>query len=139
MYSAPSIRSVRLSQIFSLFIDFMKNIGVSISTSTCFVFVLHSCFLACPGFIFSLFITDFMINNGGSISTSTCSFQNIENEVSTHDSAIMWLWERHNRVNARLRDHTSTDPQFPKVQFPPPLMCPECRNAEKAEYTMLVS
>lgn len=64
--------------------------------------------------------------------------KNLEKEVTTHNSAIMWLWERHNRVNARLREHISADPQFPKVQFPMKEMCEECRNTEKEEYTMLI-
>lgn len=64
--------------------------------------------------------------------------KDVEQEVTTHDSGIMWLWERHNRVNARLREHVSADPQFPKTQFPMVEMCHECRNTEREEYTMLV-
>lgn len=46
--------------------------------------------------------------------------------VRDQDEAIMWLWAAHNEVNERLRDDISADPDFPKVQFPPPEVCPKC-------------
>ena len=39
-------------------------------------------------------------------------------QVESYDDAILWLWERHNRVNARLASDRSTDPEHPKIQFP---------------------
>eukprot|EP00794_Sanderia_malayensis_P015853 gene15853-17451_t len=47
--------------------------------------------------------------------------------VKSFDDAILWLWERHNRVNARLANDLSSDPAFPKTQFPPVELCKECR------------
>ncbi|KAI5610404.1 sulfhydryl oxidase 1 [Silurus asotus] len=46
--------------------------------------------------------------------------------VTTHTVAVLWLWSRHNRVNARLAGELSEDPHFPKVQWPPPDLCPSC-------------
>ncbi len=48
-------------------------------------------------------------------------------QVKSFDDAILWLWERHNRVNARLASDLSSDPSFPKTQFPPAELCKECR------------
>eukprot|EP00899_Mesostigma_viride_P000987 jgi/Mesvir1/1088/Mv17600-RA.1 len=47
---------------------------------------------------------------------------------SKHD-AVMWMWGMHNRVNLRLGKEeleTGGDPGFPKVQWPPHALCPEC-------------
>ncbi|PIK45232.1 hypothetical protein BSL78_17901, partial [Apostichopus japonicus] len=51
---------------------------------------------------------------------------NILTEVSDLDSAILWLWRTHNRVNGRLRGEETEDPSFPKQQFPPPSLCHKC-------------
>ena len=61
----------------------------------------------------------------------------IRAEVTSHDDAIIWLWKGHNQVNARLRKDTSTDPVHPKIQFPPPTMCQECRSPTTAEDTIV--
>ncbi|KAL7984777.1 hypothetical protein Chor_003347 [Crotalus horridus] len=47
-------------------------------------------------------------------------------EVKNRDQAILWLWSRHNRVNARLAGTESEDPKFPKIQWPPKSLCPSC-------------
>ncbi|XP_034568079.1 sulfhydryl oxidase 1 [Notolabrus celidotus] len=47
-------------------------------------------------------------------------------EVNTLTSAVLWLWSRHNRVNNRLAGALSEDPDFPKIQWPSPEMCPSC-------------
>ncbi|XP_019355731.2 sulfhydryl oxidase 1 [Alligator mississippiensis] len=47
-------------------------------------------------------------------------------QVKSLDEAILWLWSRHNRVNARLAGDLTEDPKFPKMQWPPPDMCPSC-------------
>ncbi|XP_035504014.2 sulfhydryl oxidase 1 [Scophthalmus maximus] len=47
-------------------------------------------------------------------------------EVNTLSLAVLWLWSRHNRVNNRLAGALSEDPNFPKVQWPSPEMCPAC-------------
>ena len=60
----------------------------------------------------------------------------MEKEVLSHEEGIMWLWERHNRVNARLKNDLSTDPEFPKVQFPSDRMCEECRKHTTDENTI---
>ncbi|KAM4720725.1 sulfhydryl oxidase 1 [Rhinophrynus dorsalis] len=55
------------------------------------------------------------------------------NTVSSLDEAIMWLWDRHNRVNKRLSGAASEDPEFPKVQWPTPELCPLCQIEEEGE------
>ncbi|KAH1166435.1 hypothetical protein KIL84_015607 [Mauremys mutica] len=47
-------------------------------------------------------------------------------KVRRVDEAALWLWSRHNRVNARLAGTETEDPQFPKLQWPPPELCPPC-------------
>uniref|UniRef100_A0A8C5SJI9 Sulfhydryl oxidase n=1 Tax=Laticauda laticaudata TaxID=8630 RepID=A0A8C5SJI9_LATLA len=49
--------------------------------------------------------------------------------VKSQDEAVLWLWEKHNVVNARLAGDLSEDPQFPKVQWPTPALCPACHKA----------
>lgn len=49
------------------------------------------------------------------------------NEVPTNDDAVLWLWEKHNRVNSRLRKDVSSDPRYPKFQFPSVYTCATCR------------
>ncbi|XP_037325039.2 sulfhydryl oxidase 1 [Pungitius pungitius] len=51
-------------------------------------------------------------------------------EVNTLSSAVLWLWSRHNRVNNRLAGALSEDPDFPKLQWPSPEMCPACHSAK---------
>nr|KAF6397750.1 quiescin sulfhydryl oxidase 1 [Rousettus aegyptiacus] len=48
--------------------------------------------------------------------------------VGSPDSAVLWLWSSHNKVNARLAGAPSEDPQFPKVQWPPRELCSSCHN-----------
>ncbi|KAF6293580.1 quiescin sulfhydryl oxidase 1 [Rhinolophus ferrumequinum] len=48
--------------------------------------------------------------------------------VESLDSAVLWLWSSHNKVNARLAGDPSEDPQFPKVQWPPRELCSACHN-----------
>ncbi|KAM9848593.1 sulfhydryl oxidase 1 [Aulostomus maculatus] len=47
-------------------------------------------------------------------------------EVNTFSAAVLWLWSRHNRVNNRLAGALSEDPNFPKIQWPSPELCPSC-------------
>ncbi|XP_065918965.1 sulfhydryl oxidase 1-like isoform X1 [Dysidea avara] len=47
-------------------------------------------------------------------------------EAGDDVSAILWLWQAHNRVNKRLANDISTDPAHPKVQFPTPQLCQSC-------------
>ena len=50
----------------------------------------------------------------------------VETEVNSLDEAVLWLWKSHNKVNKRLSKEPSTDPKFPKIQYPPRDMCGEC-------------
>lgn len=52
--------------------------------------------------------------------------KNVQNEVHSHDEAILWLWRAHNKVNKRLSKEPSTDPHQPKIQYPPQELCTEC-------------
>ncbi|KAJ8277767.1 hypothetical protein GJAV_G00079640 [Gymnothorax javanicus] len=51
--------------------------------------------------------------------------------VNNLPTAALWLWSRHNRVNNRLAGALSEDPSFPKVQWPPPDLCPHCHTVKK--------
>ncbi|KAM6930664.1 sulfhydryl oxidase 2 [Xenentodon cancila] len=46
--------------------------------------------------------------------------------VTTREEQILWLWNQHNRVNARLAGSLSDDPLFPKAPWPSPSLCPSC-------------
>ncbi|XP_007898490.1 sulfhydryl oxidase 2 isoform X2 [Callorhinchus milii] len=52
-------------------------------------------------------------------------------KVETLDSAILWLWTKHNEVNSRLAGAPSEDPKFPKVSWPNPDLCPDCHEEVK--------
>ncbi|XP_018582238.2 sulfhydryl oxidase 1 [Scleropages formosus] len=56
------------------------------------------------------------------------------NLVKKLSDAILWLWSRHNRVNNRLAGALSEDPHFPKVQWPPPELCPKCHSLELGDH-----
>ncbi|XP_057582701.1 sulfhydryl oxidase 1 isoform X2 [Hippopotamus amphibius kiboko] len=49
-------------------------------------------------------------------------------QVENLNSAVLWFWSSHNKVNARLAGAPSEDPQFPKVPWPPRELCPACRS-----------
>ncbi|NXX21249.1 QSOX1 oxidase, partial [Podargus strigoides] len=51
--------------------------------------------------------------------------------VASREEAVLWLWSHHNQVNARLAGGDTEDPKFPKLQWPPPDMCPECHKEEQ--------
>lgn len=46
--------------------------------------------------------------------------------VTTLEDSVLWLWKAHNMVNQRLHGDATEDPNFPKVQFPPPSVCLNC-------------
>ncbi|NWI97728.1 QSOX1 oxidase, partial [Pitta sordida] len=52
-------------------------------------------------------------------------------QVSSREEAVLWLWSHHNEVNARLAGGDTEDPKFPKLQWPPPDMCPQCHKEER--------
>lgn len=43
------------------------------------------------------------------------------------DEAVLWLWDAHNEVNARLAGDQTEDPEFPKLQFPTKESCQLCQ------------
>ena len=51
-------------------------------------------------------------------------------QLHSKEELVMWLWRTHNKVNARLSEEElaegTADPAFPKVQWPPHSLCPEC-------------
>ncbi|KAM9797699.1 sulfhydryl oxidase 1 [Syngnathus typhle] len=51
-------------------------------------------------------------------------------EVNTFTDAVLWLWSRHNRVNNRIAGALSEDPNFPKIQWPPPEVCADCHTVK---------
>eukprot|EP00164_Ancoracysta_twista_P004366 GFYU01005885.1.p1 GENE.GFYU01005885.1~~GFYU01005885.1.p1 ORF type:complete len:548 (-),score=181.41 GFYU01005885.1:346-1989(-) len=51
--------------------------------------------------------------------------------VHTQEEATLWLWNKHNSVNNRLKDDITEDPAHPKVQFPPYEFCPACRRVDE--------
>jgi thiol oxidase len=51
--------------------------------------------------------------------------------VKSTEDIVVYLWKAHNIVNGRLHgDEATEDPQFPKEQFPPTFLCPDCRDAK---------
>ncbi|XP_061459870.1 sulfhydryl oxidase 2 isoform X2 [Rhineura floridana] len=51
--------------------------------------------------------------------------------VKSLDEAVVWLWKKHNVVNARLAGGLNEDPKFPKAQWPTPDVCPACHEEIK--------
>ncbi|PIO64290.1 Erv1 / Alr family protein, partial [Teladorsagia circumcincta] len=51
-----------------------------------------------------------------------------ERRVRHPQDMMTYLWRAHNIVNNRLHGDPSEDPQFTKVQFPPPFLCPTCHS-----------
>uniref|UniRef100_A0A3P8W2G1 Sulfhydryl oxidase n=1 Tax=Cynoglossus semilaevis TaxID=244447 RepID=A0A3P8W2G1_CYNSE len=58
-------------------------------------------------------------------------FDNLVRGSLLENEAVLWLWSIHNEVNSRLSGALSEDPNFPKIQWPSPDMCPECHNVTK--------
>lgn len=62
--------------------------------------------------------------------------------VPSQQEAILWLWEAHNEVNDRLAEDSTTDQEWPKIQFPSVETCFTCRKptnhhiARKADETI---
>ncbi|XP_002155792.1 sulfhydryl oxidase 1 isoform X1 [Hydra vulgaris] len=65
--------------------------------------------------------------------------KDLQKEVKTQEEAIVWLWSRHNRVNARLERDISSDPFHRKVQFPPKSLCASCHNPISTKDTLIFS
>ncbi|NXH10010.1 QSOX1 oxidase, partial [Bucco capensis] len=56
-------------------------------------------------------------------------------KVASRGEAVLWLWSHHNEVNARLAGGDTEDPKFPKLQWPPPDLCPQCHKEERGVHT----
>jgi thiol oxidase len=53
--------------------------------------------------------------------------QGLEQDLVHDNSSVLWLWRKHNEVNGRLAGRQeSEDPLFPKTQYPPIDVCPDC-------------
>jgi len=50
----------------------------------------------------------------------------IDEEVKTHNDALLLLWRVHNKANQRLAGDISEDPVFPKLIFPSKEFCSSC-------------
>lgn len=50
----------------------------------------------------------------------------LENELTHPNSSVLWLWQAHNQVNARLKGSPSEIAQLPKRQFPTHSECGHC-------------
>ncbi|XP_059080391.1 sulfhydryl oxidase 2-like isoform X2 [Tigriopus californicus] len=46
---------------------------------------------------------------------------------STPTGAILWLWKIHNMGNKKLAGDLTEDPAHPKIEWPSPALCPDCR------------
>jgi len=49
-------------------------------------------------------------------------------DSSDKTSAVIYLWKIHNHVNQRLHGDETEDPKYPKIQFPPKDLCPNCHS-----------
>ncbi|XP_053285722.1 sulfhydryl oxidase 1 [Pleuronectes platessa] len=62
-------------------------------------------------------------------------FENMASEglamMNTSSLAVLWLWAKHNHVNNRLAGALTEDPNFPKIQWPSPEMCPSCHAVQE--------
>lgn len=47
-------------------------------------------------------------------------------DVTSKESAVIWLWKAHNEVNRRLAGDATEDAAFPKVQYPTSNTCSQC-------------
>uniref|UniRef100_A0A914C3Z0 Sulfhydryl oxidase n=1 Tax=Acrobeloides nanus TaxID=290746 RepID=A0A914C3Z0_9BILA len=54
----------------------------------------------------------------------------MESQVRQSEDVFMYLWRAHNIVNARLKGRETEDPKFPKYQFPPLFLCPNCQEEQ---------
>ncbi|CAG0915518.1 unnamed protein product [Notodromas monacha] len=61
-------------------------------------------------------------------------FAKTRQDVQDLESSVMWLWVSHNKVNKRLAGDISEDPAAPKIQFPPPQLCPDCFDDSSAKW-----
>mmetsp|Transcript_9145 Transcript_9145/g.15135 ORF Transcript_9145/g.15135 Transcript_9145/m.15135 type:complete len:517 (-) Transcript_9145:85-1635(-) len=52
-------------------------------------------------------------------------------KVKTDSEAILWFHKAHNSVNARLKNDSTADPAWPKIQFPGQKACPKCWSTTK--------
>uniref|UniRef100_UPI00358FBB25 sulfhydryl oxidase 1-like n=1 Tax=Myxine glutinosa TaxID=7769 RepID=UPI00358FBB25 len=46
------------------------------------------------------------------------------------NEAVLWLWMIHNAINARAAGSRDEDPGFPKMLWPPPILCSDCHEEQ---------
>ncbi|XP_069119679.1 sulfhydryl oxidase 2-like [Argopecten irradians] len=61
--------------------------------------------------------------------------QSVDSEVKNSSDSVLWLWEKHNSANERLKSDFSTDPRHPKVQFPSEETCQQCHKGSSARHS----
>ncbi|RCN47689.1 thioredoxin [Ancylostoma caninum] len=59
---------------------------------------------------------------------TTNIFPMTERRIRHPHDMMTYLWRAHNIVNNRLHGDPTEDPQFIKMQFPPPFLCPTCHS-----------
>eukprot|EP00057_Strongylocentrotus_purpuratus_P030119 XP_780768.2 PREDICTED: sulfhydryl oxidase 2 [Strongylocentrotus purpuratus] len=57
----------------------------------------------------------------------------LDDSITSLDSAIVWLWQTHNHVNKRLHGDPSEDPAHPKTPFPSRTICASCYASTNVE------
>ena len=57
----------------------------------------------------------------------------------TESDGVLWLWSTHNDVNHRLHGDATEDPRHPKIQFPSPKVCTECRLTAGGKFNPVVT
>lgn len=61
--------------------------------------------------------------------------------ITTHDDAVLFLWESHNNVTLRLMESdsdASDDPYFPREFFPRKSFCPKCYHGDQINRDMIL-
>ncbi|XP_060074737.1 sulfhydryl oxidase 2-like [Ylistrum balloti] len=62
--------------------------------------------------------------------------ESIDSEVKNLNDSVLWLWQKHNLANDRLKNDFSTDPRHPKIQFPSLEMCKLCHKMSSSQQNM---
>jgi thiol oxidase len=56
-------------------------------------------------------------------------------QVQSKKESMLWMWETHNLVNARLKleeeEASAGDPEYPKIQWPPQELCASCSRSNQ--------
>jgi len=108
--------------------------GYTCSVWLLFHTMLSSCHETAPGSVFVLRAIHGYIDSFFTCSHCRKHFLSMSEEMDilsiTNDKfAVLTFWDAHNRVNKRLSTVTH-DPYFPKIQYPPEKICPECKKGD---------